>query len=101
MQKNIAILWISIIILFTTYSCKNYNCIECEWRYSAGPYYNLNTNDTVVLTLRNEYVLDTLEKYYSIGYVKVPINGSHNLVKFEYCEKDNNYYLYSQYIDCY
>lgn len=82
MTKNIAILN-SIIFLFAILcmsSCIKTKCYDCEYYYVAGGYYNPITNDTTSITfLSKNYGLDTLNKYYRLGYVRFGTGSTENI----------------------
>jgi hypothetical protein len=62
--------------------------LNCTYYLDAGWYYNPITNDSVFFQAKSkEYGLDTLEKYYLLGY-KYTGAGASDIVDIELCGDD-------------
>lgn len=90
MKRNIAILnriYIAFIILLF-FSCSKKKCYDCTYFYYPGTYYNSATHDTIVLTLISKnYGLDTLTKYYKLGYLRTG-NGGSEFIHDNLCDEE-------------
>ena len=93
MQKHTVILYRVIpliILIWSVTSCSNNKCYQCEFYYRTGPFFNPTNNDSISLSIiSNNYGLDTIEKYYQLGYIQYDY-GAEKYVQETICPEDFN-----------
>lgn len=92
MKKNTAIpnsiiLLLRLVILT---ECKKSKCYKCTMFYEASYCFNPATNDKIVLsTFSKSHGIDSLEKYFRLGYIPVNSGTAKNVEELS-CDEDLN-----------
>jgi|688.fasta_scaffold1055761_2 hypothetical protein len=84
--KNSIILLLFFILIILLNSCNK--CLSCSIYFDEGIYYNPVSKDSIIIKAKsNNYGLDTLEKYYLLGY-KFTGSGTSDIFDIELCGDD-------------